>query len=531
MESEKWIKGWLAIVATALIVEGALVYKVDPYMHFHKPNIYRYYYDLDNQRSQNDGMTKHLDYDAMITGTSMTANFRSTEMDEIFSCNSIKVPFFGASYKEINDNIRVAIENNPDLKIVVRGLDPGAFITEKNKMSDDMGEYPAYLYDSNPFNDVEYIWNRDVIYNRVIKMINKSNSEDSIAGMTSFDDYSNWHHSYTYGINTVCPGGVTKVVNGEAKHLSDEDKEILIGNIEQNVVDLAKENPQITFYYFISPYSVAWWKSLYEDGSIYRQIEAEKIVIEKILECDNIKLFSINNRTDIIGDLNNYKDIRHYGQWINSLLLKMMHDGKCQLTKENYESYIETELKNYTNFDYYSLNNQVDYESDFYAAALLNAEYSGKEPISVLDSFEDRIRLNNSVIVENQYNNSKGIDCVGTIKKSSESDESVASYILNTNDYVGAIIWLDDAEKYDYLTFCGKKIKEQGQPSVYIINSEGSRASRLCLKHQDIDNDCHQYVIDISKIKGDIRIIFNGGYTDETGNPDSEYIFSNIYLY
>ena len=49
-----------------------------------------------------------------------------------------------------------------------------------------------------------------------------------------------------------------------------------------------------------------------------------------------------------------------------------MHDGEYLLTKDNYQEYIENEREFYRNFDYDSLNNQTDYEDDFYAAELLN---------------------------------------------------------------------------------------------------------------------------------------------------------------
>ena len=47
---------------------------------------------------------KHFDYDAIITGTSMTENFLSSEFDSLFGVNSVKTTFSGASYKEINQN-------------------------------------------------------------------------------------------------------------------------------------------------------------------------------------------------------------------------------------------------------------------------------------------------------------------------------------------------------------------------------------------------------------------------------------------
>ena len=80
MKAEKWLLGWGLIVVAALCALGFLVYRVDPFFHYHKPDTSRYYYTLDNQRSQNDGIIRHFDYDAMIIGSSMTENFRDCQL-------------------------------------------------------------------------------------------------------------------------------------------------------------------------------------------------------------------------------------------------------------------------------------------------------------------------------------------------------------------------------------------------------------------------------------------------------------------
>ena len=360
------------LVVGALSIAGAWVVRVDPFFHYHKPLTEGYFYYLNNERSQNDGISKHFDYDALITGTSMTENFKTSELDAIFGTDSIKVPYSGGSYKEINENLINALAHNPNLKIIIRGLDMTVFIRDKDAMRFDLGHYPTYLYDKNLFNDVKYIFNRDVLFKRVYPMVLDNDNEGFEPGITSFDDYSNWMANYTFGINTVCPDGVVVQDAGAPVHLKDAERDMVLENIQQNVTSLAEQYPEVTFYYFFTPYSALWWQALVNTGTIYKQIEAEELVIEEILKHDNIKLYSFNNLTDITTDLNNYKDIMHYGSWINSLMLQYMYDGKCLLTYDNYEEYLEDELSFYTSFDYGQLNDQVDYEDDYLAETLLN---------------------------------------------------------------------------------------------------------------------------------------------------------------
>jgi hypothetical protein len=161
--------------------------------------------------------------------------------------------------------------------------------------------------------------------------------------------------------------------------LTDEEKETVLGNIKQNVVSLAAEYPDVTFYYFFTPYSAVWWQSLVNSGEIYKQVEVERIIIEEILKYDNIKLYSFNNMTDITTDINNYKDNRHYASWINSLMLYFMKNGEGLLTKENYNDYLENELSFYTTYDYSQLNDQTDYEDDYEAERVIREKYLSGE--------------------------------------------------------------------------------------------------------------------------------------------------------
>lgn len=488
--SKLWILIYFALVTSALVLVAAQVIKVDPFFHYHQPNTESYYYTLNNERSQNDGISKHFDYDALITGTSMTENFKTSEMDEIFGTTSIKIPFSGASYKEINDNLIIALQYNPYLKTIVRGLDMSMFLNGKNVMRYDLGEYPTYLYDNNIFNDVHYILNRDVLFGRVHPMMLANDSDDFEGGITSFDVYANWMKNYIFGINTVCPDGITVQAPNEPIHLTDAEKNIVFGTVRQNITSLAEEYPDVTFYYFFPPYSAVWWKSKVDDGTIYKQLEAEEIVIEQILAYDNIKLFSFNNLTDITTDINNYKDIGHYGEWINSLMLRYMYDGKYRLTYENYKEYLDYELNYYLTFDYSSLNEQADYENDYYAGALLNQTINGISPLEI-----------------------SAKDCIAS------------------NEYVGCELSIEDISDYQYLVFYGQKKQDNGQASVYIYDENGVKAAEFTIDYQDLDNEKHQYLIDIADLSGRVRIIYNGGYVDDTDTIDSTYTFSDITLY
>ena len=533
MKSKLWITGFFVAIIIALLIAASWVVRIDPYFHYHEPNTSGYFYPINNQRAQNDGISRNFKYEGLITGTSMTENFKTSEAEEIFGCSFIKVPYSGGSYKEMNDNLKVAIAHNPGLRIIVRGLDMGMFIQDKDHMRFDLGEYPTYLYNENPFDDVKYLFNRDILFSRVYAMAKENDVDGFQPGITSFDSYSNWMASYTFGVNTLLPDGPTKTDRSvEQVALTDEEKDIVLGTVHQNVTSLAEEHPEVTFYYFFTPYSALFWQSQINAGTFDKQIEAERIMIEEILKVANIKLYSINNETDIITDLNNYKDAPHYGEWVNSLMLKYMKEGKCLLTAENYDEYLSKEKIFYWNFDYEKcFKDQEDYESDYYSAALLDEELYGIIPHKISREEIERTDLKNARVTENQHDGEFGVDCKGSLKREPGSEVTAQDYIFQTDEYNGFKLSEQNVDNYRYLVFYGRKIKDHGQPSVYIYNEEGVVTAQITESYTNLDSEWHQYLIKLSDIKGNVDIIFQGGYIDSTGDSESEYVFSDIIFY
>lgn len=531
MKNKTWLLTFAAITIAAGIGVCSITAYVDPYMHFHKPLTDKYYYGLNNQRSQNDGITKHFDYDTLITGTSMTENFRTTEADRIFGCNSIKVAYSGGSFKEMNDNLTIALRGHPDIKYIIRGLDQGYFIDDKDWMRYDLGKYPTYLYDSNPFNDVEYLLNRDILYNQVWNMA-KDAKNGNQGGITTFDEYSNWMSAYTFGqqtvLKTVFPNEGDRFQDTEqTATLTDAEKETIKGNVEQNITSLADKYPDTTFYYFLTPYSGAYWGQQKQAGMLEKQIEIEKYAISLIVPHDNIHLFGWN-RFDLLDDLNNYKDAHHYGEWINSWMLSQMHKESGRLTSENYEAFIKELHDHYIDYDYNSFFEQTDNEADYYISGLLNKEISGTDPLPIDEEFLTNTEIKNANIIHDQYEGTDGLECHGAMVRDSSS-ETAESSMLN-GDYCGTKFQVDVSD-YRALTFYGKKVADHGRPTVCVYDEAGKLLKEVAVNYPDLDNEWHQYAVNLDGIYGNVTVVMNGGYIDNSGSANSNYVFSKIILY
>ncbi len=282
----------------------------------------------------------------------MTECFKPSELNELFGVNAIKVPFSGGSFKEVNDNLVVATENNPDIKMIVRCLDANRFFNDKDDL--DYNDYPTYLYDDNLLNDVNYLFNKSILLVAVQDVIgyNRSGKIEM-----SFDDYCNWDDYYTFGKEVVDANYHRDTIERAEQMypITEEDYAKINANIEQNVVSLARENPDIEYYIYISPYSIYYMDYWYQLGQLERQLAAEKYVIELLLQQDNIHVFSFFMEHELIENLDNYRDVAHHKGDVNSQILVWMSEGKHELTGDNYEAYCQEEWDYYMNFDYDSL--------------------------------------------------------------------------------------------------------------------------------------------------------------------------------
>lgn len=349
--AKNWVKYYSIIFISIMILLGMVVIVIDPYFHYHKP-LAILSYPIDNERYQNNGIVKNYKYNAIITGSSMTECFKTSEMDELFGTCSIKVPFSGGSYKEINDNLVIAFSHNADISVVVRGLDYNRLLDKADNMRYERDKYPVYLYDENVLNDVNYIFNKEVILGGIYKVLDYTKK-----GMetTSFDEYSNWMNRAEFGKEAVEETYQRESKKNNVIALSENDKINIYENINENIVKLVVENPDTEFYYFFTPYSIYYWDSLNQARTLERQLEAEKYATGLMFGYENLHLFSFFDEYEMICDLNNYKDIAHYGDWVNSKILKWMRGGVHELTIENYNDYYMCIQEFYINYDYDSL--------------------------------------------------------------------------------------------------------------------------------------------------------------------------------
>lgn len=152
--------------------------------------------------------------------------------------------------------------------------------------------------------------------------------------------------------NAVNAGYIRPEKAKKTEQLSKKDREMIKANLKQNVISLAEEHPETEFYLFFPPYSIYSFDSLNQQGALEKQLDAEKYALELLLQYDNIHMFSFFGETDLVCDLDHYKDIAHYSEDVNEQMLNWMAEGYDELTLDNYEAYCKEEREFYLNYNY-----------------------------------------------------------------------------------------------------------------------------------------------------------------------------------
>lgn len=346
----------MGILLMPLFIISALIIIIDPYFHFHNP-LPGISYIIDNERYQNPGILKHYTYDALITGTSMEENVKVSEVDKLFGVNSVKVPYGGSYFPEIADGIRRAYATGHNLKMVIMSIGHYQCNEKWNYWGNEDFNYPYYMHDDNVFNDGPYLFNIGALKHALINLYNTVKKIPSM----SMDDYGNWgnHLHNDFGKRAILKQYERPEKSKEIQ-LSSKDEEVIRENLTKNIISLANEHKDTKFYLYFPPYSVVYWDKEIRKGR-YEYVFAEtKFVIEKFLgggQHNNIKVFYFPADIEITTNFDNYIDYIHYGDWINSYIVKAMSQGNNLLTKENYLEYLNKSKLFYSSYDYKSIFN------------------------------------------------------------------------------------------------------------------------------------------------------------------------------
>ena len=315
-----FIRRFVIGVIVLLAAIALIVICIDPFFHYHEP-WFGLKAVLTDKEYQCVGSLRNFNYDSLIVGSSVTENNNNAWFDETFGGKTIKAVRSYGGTADLCWLLDVAHEDH-ELKNVYYNIDPAALSSEATTTFEDTG-CPMYLYDNNPFNDIEYLFNKDVLFEKIPYMIARSAS-----GYDEGQSY-NWWQTKTFSEDSVL-----EHYERPSDTVAPLEEKTYEYNLKGNIALLTKEvsaHPETDYYFFFPPYSVLWWDNTIRCGELNTVLYDESQCMKALLEYDNVRVYNFMAREDITTDLNNYMDTLHFTPEINHSIVGWLSDGTDEL--------------------------------------------------------------------------------------------------------------------------------------------------------------------------------------------------------
>lgn len=323
-------KQWALLTLTAILcalslIVGAVVF-IDPFEVYHKATRFIPPIASGTQSYSNAGIAKSYDYDSIIIGSSMTENFRPSQMDELLGGRFVKLCVNGGTPFNHRQMMEMAFSSH-EIKTVLYGLDVDAlsFFYKTPK-----AEMPTYLYDDDLLNDVQYWFNRSVLARYIPKCLRTLGQTDPDQRDTMYS----WGESFTFGADAVLSGAV---ISGEEVAQAPLEEHPALSqqsrlNVEYNLLPFIEAHPDTQFIFFFPPYSLMQWYTFYTRGQLNGNLMQRQAAAEHLLAYDNVKIYDFQANLDWILNLDHYVDFEHYGAHINEQIVSLIAQDSCRIT-------------------------------------------------------------------------------------------------------------------------------------------------------------------------------------------------------
>ena len=329
MQAKRWLAGFLGIFLAGLAGCMALVIWVDPFFQYHKPLAW-FPYLVDNQVNQNPGLAKHMDYDGILIGSSMTASFNTDWFEELMGMKTQKLSYNGSYPKDLSNIMQLVFDAKGDqVKAVYMAVDQSTFSADPEET-----KFPVtdYLYDDNVFNDVPYLLNKDVLLDYILRPL--ADRKDASDWAELYKPW--WTDEYYNKANVLMYYEAAEEKQEEEALAADYFKDAVEENLQKNILPYIEAHPETEFYIFYPPYSILFWNDVTREKELEAVIGRLEYMTERLLNYENVHVFNFLGKKDIICNLNNYADYMHYHKNVCRYITECFATGENELHPENY---------------------------------------------------------------------------------------------------------------------------------------------------------------------------------------------------
>lgn len=338
----RWAALLLAVTALLLAACAAAVRLVDPFFHYHAPDPEgEVWFD---QRAQGAGLLRSQAYETILLGSSLAANYRPFWFDVFYETSTVKITFPNGGFGEFGQALDYAMSRQ-NVKRVIFGLDPNLLSRDPAEEPDQL---PGYLYDDDPWNDGQYLLNKDALFRSAYTVLKRAQGETQ-----TLQDAFVWDGNVSFNREEAL-GGYDRPDHREPPKPADYFRDNYLTNLAE-VTGWLEKYPDTEFIFYFSPYSILFWDKADRLGETEAAFAMLDEVTETLLGYDNAELQFFMDDLSVITDLDNYADHIHVAGRVTYQMSKAMNTGVYRLTAENRRGRLEALREFVVNYDYESI--------------------------------------------------------------------------------------------------------------------------------------------------------------------------------
>ena len=324
MTRKRWCLLTAAMLLASLALIVAVVVIIDPFEIYHRALFYNPPYESETQMYAGAGVAKSYTYDSIIVGSSMTENCRPSVYDAALGGRFVKLSMNAGQSLDHAKMMEIAFRTH-DVRRVVYGMD---FFSYSLYYNNQKAKTPDYLYDDNLLNDVQYWFNKSVLFSSIPKALDNIGKPDEEKTRDSM---------YTW-VPPEMPGeaGLRARVNLSAPMPPQKDtglsEEFASLGLEHNLLPFIRAHRDTTFTVFFPPYSLLYWADQAAGGNLDGCIAQKNLMATTLLCEPNVELYDFQAKFDWVENYDLYYDLIHYIALVNDDMAPLLTGDAYRIT-------------------------------------------------------------------------------------------------------------------------------------------------------------------------------------------------------
>jgi hypothetical protein len=123
----------------------------------------------------------------------------------------------------------------------------------------------------------------------------------------------------------------------------DYDTDTMIRTFERDAIGLIEKYPDVQFDIYFPPYSILQFVAMRDFSPATLQIvyKANSIMLRRLSQFSNVKVYDFREAKEITHDLNNYSDMIHHSPAIDRKVLALIAADKYRVNRAAPEASLE----------------------------------------------------------------------------------------------------------------------------------------------------------------------------------------------